>query len=142
MPAKGTSEGFKPRNITVGKTWSSYTEDEKKIFSPEYFERLVLAIHGAFVLTANPASLPEQVTAPANPTTFNHGLQPLTTEEQDLYIPIFKRLVNTNKVLGDVKHGRLCRHSGKSKSNKLDKLMKGEINKVIRQVSIHVQYVI
>lgn len=134
MPAKGVSDGFEARNKLVGNAWSAYDEDERRIFSPMFFERLVLASYEAFALTENPASFP----IPANTASTPAGsaqLTPLTTEESGTLIPIFKRLVNMNKVMADVKHGRLCRQSGRSKLNKLDKLMKGEINKVIRQVS-------
>lgn len=133
VPAKGISDGFQARNIIVGNAWSSYDDDERKIFSPAFFERLAVASHDAFALTKNPGSLPGPENVTATPAGLTQ-LIPLTTEEVEKLMPVFKRRVNINKVMADIRHGRLCRHSGRSKSKKLDKLMKGEINKVIRQV--------
>lgn len=136
VPAKGVSEGFGERNAVVGNTWSTYLEDEQKVFSPELFERLCITTSEAYALTQTPRGIPslahqDPPDAPAQPKT---SFKPLSDEEVTTYVPIFKRLVNLNKVSGDLHEGRLWRHSAKFRCRSREQLMKLEISKVVRQV--------
>lgn len=74
--------------------------------------------------------------APSNSVTQNHSdtSQDLTAEEKSHFIPVFKRLVNMKPIQRDFKHGRLCRHSGKT--HLLEKVGIEEIHKVVEQVRI------
>ncbi|EGG07946.1 uncharacterized protein MELLADRAFT_62253 [Melampsora larici-populina 98AG31] len=138
IPAKGVSEGFGERNTVVGNTWSTYLEDEQKVFSPELFERLCVTTSEAYALTQTPRGIPsvaDQDTskAPAQPKS---SFKPLSNEEVTTYVPIFKRLVNLNKVSGDLHEGRLWRHSAKFRCRSREQLMKLEISKVARQLHV------
>ncbi|EGF97516.1 uncharacterized protein MELLADRAFT_114273 [Melampsora larici-populina 98AG31] len=65
--------------------------------------------------------------------------RPLSQEDLDKYVPVFKRLVNITKVSHDLYQGRLWRHSGKSKSRSLEKMMTLEISKIIRHAPNHMR---
>lgn len=136
MPPKGVSSGFKERNAIVGSTWSSYNEEEHKVFTPRLFERLCVATSEAYALTKTPLGinpcLPLEETSTKRPAS---TIEPLSKEELDKYVPIFEKLVNLVKVSHDLYQGRLWRHSGKSKDWSMEKLMNFEISKIIRQVS-------
>lgn len=127
MPAKGVSEGFKNRNVTVGHAWSAYNQDQQTVFSPKYFERLARASLGLLPPTSSNNNLhPEDETPDPTPDL-------LTAEELAKYLPIFKELVNTSKLARDFKDGNLVRHSGSQTTR--EKVMKGEIKKIVRHVS-------
>lgn len=138
VPRKGVSEGFSNRNATVGTTWSTYTEDERLVFTPQLFERLCVATSEAYALTQTPRGIastqPLEGSSVTNIPTSTPLTIPLTNEELDRYVPIFKRLVNLRKVAGDLHEGRLWRHSGKMIDKSRENLMKLEISKVVRQV--------
>lgn len=129
MPPKGQSDGFKQRNQIVGNAWTSYSEEEQAIFVPSLFERLVQV-----VMTENNET--HSHPPPPPPSTSNtpipDEMKALTSEEKIRYIPIFKNLVNLTCVARDFKHGRLCRHSGKS--HLIEKVGKEEIKKIVQQV--------
>ncbi len=127
MPPKGVSAGFKEHNSQVGSTWSTYEEEEQDVFSPRLFERLCIATSEAYALS-NPAIVER---LPDHKAT---GIQPLTADEINQYVPLFERLVNKRKVAADIRQGRLWRHSGKSRNLTLEKLIQGEISKAVRQV--------
>ncbi|EGG02717.1 uncharacterized protein MELLADRAFT_78734 [Melampsora larici-populina 98AG31] len=139
IPPKGVSEGFPKRNVIVGNTWSTFQEEEKRIFSPDIFERLCVTTSEAYALTQTPRGIaPMTLEAPSEVTVQNKSdLKPLTDDELTRYVPIFKELVNLSKVSGDLREGRLWRHSGKSRSKTREQLMKLEITKVVRQLNVH-----
>ncbi|EGG08111.1 uncharacterized protein MELLADRAFT_85135 [Melampsora larici-populina 98AG31] len=125
MPPKGTSRGFGNRNVIVGNTWSDYTKDQKTVFSPIYFERLSKA--------CLPTSTSTQINTNNQP---DHQSavppeDPLTDEELEKYVPIFKELANLTSIARDFKHGYLSRHSAKQWSR--EELMKAEVKKVVKQ---------
>lgn len=130
VPPKGQSNGFKQRNRTVGNAWTSYSEEEKDIFYPKLFERLIQAL----VDEGDPPFTPPPPTS-TNPIELAEPIaDELTAEERTQYLPIFKRLVNKNRIARDFKHGRLCRHSGKTRQ--LEKVGIEEVKKVVEQVCI------
>ncbi|KAH9807978.1 hypothetical protein DFH28DRAFT_911836 [Melampsora americana] len=137
MPSKGVSEGFEERNVTVGKTWSSYTKEEQAIFSPQLFEPLCVATSEAYALTQTPLGIPNSLPNHDGPQDQpRSAVKALSEEELTLYRPIFERLVNLSKVSGDLHEGRLWRHSSKSRSKTRDQLLKLEISKVVRQLHV------
>ncbi|KAH9815166.1 hypothetical protein DFH28DRAFT_1126534 [Melampsora americana] len=137
MPPKGVSEGFKDRNVTVGKTWSSYTKEEQEIFNPRLFEPLCIATSEAYALTQTPHGIPNSHPDHDIPQLpHKPQVEALSMEEVTLYRPIFERLVNLKKVSGDLHEGRLRRHSGKSRSTTREQLLKLEISKVVRQLHV------
>ncbi|KAH9807084.1 hypothetical protein DFH28DRAFT_939441 [Melampsora americana] len=133
MPAKGVSDGFGVCKGIVGHTWSTYQEDEQKVFSPELFDE-------AYALSQTPRGIPSLAShdvsevPPVQATKSN--CKPLSEEELTMYIPTFKRLVNLEKVSGDLHEGRLWRHRGKSSTRTREQLMKHEITKVVRQLHV------
>ncbi|EGF97139.1 uncharacterized protein MELLADRAFT_87759 [Melampsora larici-populina 98AG31] len=129
MPPKGVSQGFPERNRIVGTTWSTYTDDKHEVFTPRLFERLCVATSEAYALTQTPLGI-----VPSN--TLSPGLEPLTQEEREKYIPIFEGLVNLKTVEHDLHDGRLWRHSGKSKNRTTQQLIKTEMSKVLRQLHL------
>ncbi|EGF98301.1 uncharacterized protein MELLADRAFT_113665 [Melampsora larici-populina 98AG31] len=145
MPSKGVSEGFNKRNVIVGNTWSSYTEEEQQVFSPKLFERLCVATSKAHALTQTPHGIPsiangDTMATPSPEDIPNKSdLQPLSEEELVYYIPLFKCLVNLGKVLGDLREGWLWRHSTKSRIRTREQLMQLEINKVAHQMPVHLR---
>ncbi|EGG12866.1 uncharacterized protein MELLADRAFT_58778 [Melampsora larici-populina 98AG31] len=100
----------------------------------------------AYALTQTPRGIPsiansddtnpDTTTPSAEHITKKSDLQPLSEEEMVQYVPIFKRLVNLGKVSRDLHEGCLWRHSGKSRSQSREQLMKLEINRVARQLHI------
>ncbi|KAH9822479.1 hypothetical protein DFH28DRAFT_922778 [Melampsora americana] len=139
MPGKGVSEGFNQRNTTVGNTWTSYNKEERDVFTPRLFEPLCIATSEAYALTQTPLGIPaasqsaDSTTGMATTKTSSR-LTTLTNEELNKYVPIFKRLVNLQKVSRDMHEGRLWRHSGKSKRLSLERLMRKEISKIVQQL--------
>lgn len=127
VPTKGTSEGFEDRNVVVGQTWSTYTEDQQMVFSPKYFKRL------AQVSQQSLAAFTSTITRDSEDGLFVPPETPLNDEELNRYLPIFKNLVNLSKLARDFKDGHIVRHSGNKSTQ--EKVMKGEIKKVVRQVS-------
>lgn len=124
MPPKGTSEGFGSRNVVVGNTWSAYTEDQKKVFNPRYFQQLIAKSN-----PTNSTTISVCDDGPVPPE------DPLTEEQVAQYLPIFKQLVNLSTVARDFKDGHLFRRSGKQWTR--EQLLKSEICKVVQQVSPH-----
>ncbi|EGG11137.1 uncharacterized protein MELLADRAFT_92412 [Melampsora larici-populina 98AG31] len=90
----------------------------------------------AYSLTQTPLGIPHCPTATTSPegNQYSKKLEPLSEEEVTRYFPIFKRLVNMNKVAGDLHEGRLWRHSNKTGSCSREQLMKSKIRKVVRQL--------
>lgn len=131
MPPPRQGEGFEPRNVAVGQTWSSYTTVQKSSFSPALFERLCLAA----LPVAEPLLLPN--TPPeadnSNPALAQHELKPLTEDERKL-LPFFQSAVNLKSVSRDMQNGRLSRHSGRSKARSEQKIMKAEVQNIAQMV--------
>ncbi|EGG09554.1 uncharacterized protein MELLADRAFT_104169 [Melampsora larici-populina 98AG31] len=123
MPPKGQSAGFKQRNAIVGNAWSSYSDDEKDVFSPRLFERLIQAL----MQEADPLLAPE----PTSTSPIEADADELTDEDKAQYLPLFKNLVNMQNVKRDFKNGQLCRHSGTP--NRVEKVGIEEIKKVVEQ---------
>ncbi|EGG01061.1 uncharacterized protein MELLADRAFT_92813 [Melampsora larici-populina 98AG31] len=143
MPGKAVSDGFGEQNTTVGTTWSTYNKDKQAVFTPRLFEPLCIATSEAYSLTQTPMGIPaapllkeEAPTAVTSSTPSQPGLTPLSKEELEQYVPIFKRLVNLHKVSLDIHEGRLWRHCGKSKNQSLEKLRMHEISKVVHQLHL------
>ncbi|KAH9820022.1 hypothetical protein DFH28DRAFT_1121813 [Melampsora americana] len=113
MPGKAVSQGFAERNTTVGTTWSTFNQDEQVVFTPRLFEPLCIVTSEVYALTQKPIGLaPIPKGKPKKPTSTVHsGLNDLSKEELDKYIPIFEQLVNQRKVSLDIHKGRLWRHS-------------------------------
>ncbi|EGF99398.1 uncharacterized protein MELLADRAFT_68612 [Melampsora larici-populina 98AG31] len=88
----------------------------------------------AYALTQTPLGITSSVAAQDPPKTSTgtstSGLQPLTQEEVEKFVPVFERLVNLKKVSQDLHQGRLWRHSGKSNNRSSEWLMKHEIGKL------------
>lgn len=127
VPPKGASDGFPDRSITVGHTWSAFTPDQQTVFSPKYFERLAQASQESLAAstTNNNTNITEETPIPTEDA--------LSNDKLDKYLPIFKELVNLSKLAQDFKDGHLVRQSGKPSTSK--KVMRGEISKIVRQVS-------
>ncbi|KAH9823849.1 hypothetical protein DFH28DRAFT_1077746 [Melampsora americana] len=125
MPPKGTSRGFGNQNVIVGNTWSHYTQDQKTVFSPIYFEHLRKACLPTSTLThLNTDNQPDHQSAiPPE--------DPLANKELEKYVPIFKELANLTTIACGFKHGYLSRHPGKQWACK--ELMKAEVKKVFKQ---------
>ncbi|KAH9815794.1 hypothetical protein DFH28DRAFT_1082086 [Melampsora americana] len=141
MPPKGVSTGFKERNAIVGSTWSTYEEEEQEVFTPCLFERLCVATSKAYALTRQPLGITpslslEEATTQATTQPPASPLEPLSQDELDKYVPVFQRLVDLQKVSRDLYQGRLWRHSGRAKSQSMEKLMNLEISKIIRQLHV------
>ncbi|EGG06925.1 uncharacterized protein MELLADRAFT_63060 [Melampsora larici-populina 98AG31] len=132
MPPKGVSQGFPERNRIVGSTWSTYIDEEQEVFTPRLFECLCVATHEAYALTQTPLGISTStaVQDTSMGTSTKSGLEPLTQDELEKYVPVFERLVNLKKVSQDLHLGRLWRHSGKSSNRTSEQLMKQEIGKV------------
>lgn len=120
VPPKGVSEGFKSRNCIVGSTWTSYNPEEQEVFTPRLFERLCITTSEAFALTQTPLGLTPLSGDQEKSTTKSlvsnppaSGIEPLSQEEIDTYVPVFEQLVNLQKVANDIHQGRLWRHSSK-----------------------------
>ncbi|EGG00051.1 uncharacterized protein MELLADRAFT_112174 [Melampsora larici-populina 98AG31] len=99
MPGKAVSDGFAERNTTVGTTWSTYNKDEQAVFTPRLFEPLCIATSEAYALTQTPLGIPaapslnEEVPNTATSSIpAQTGLTPLSKDELEQYVPIFKRL--------------------------------------------------
>ncbi|EGG03005.1 uncharacterized protein MELLADRAFT_65964 [Melampsora larici-populina 98AG31] len=109
VPGKAVSDGFAERNTTVGTTWSTYNKDEQAVFTPRLFEPLCIATSEAYALTQTPLGIPaapsldEEVPNTATSSIpAQTGLTPLSKDELEQYVPIFKRLVNLRKVSLDL----------------------------------------
>lgn len=100
MPPRNTQEGFKERNQHLGHTWSNLEPDEKDIFNKRMFFTLGYLACGWAIPPTEPNSTP------------------LTDDEQELYLPIFKRLVDMDKVARDLGHGKFGPHLPTARQNK------------------------
>ncbi|EGG08245.1 uncharacterized protein MELLADRAFT_105257 [Melampsora larici-populina 98AG31] len=137
MPPKGVSQGFRERNEIVGSTWSTYVDEEQEVFTPRLFERLCVATSEAYALTKTPLGIPSSVAVQEAPTNAcTSGLEPLTPEELETYVPVFERLVDKQKVSRDLHQGQLWRHSSKTTNRTTEHLMKLEISRVVRQLNV------
>ncbi|KAH9808071.1 hypothetical protein DFH28DRAFT_911250 [Melampsora americana] len=132
MPSKGASEGFDSRNVIVGNTWSAYTKDQQKVFSPRFFEPLIAKSIPSTSTTSSITDTEADDIGPVPPE------DPLTPEEVAQYLPIFKQLVNLSTVARDYKDGHLFRRSGKQWSR--EQIMKSEIGKVILNHKYKLQF--
>ena len=100
MPPRNTQEGFKERNQHLGNTWTNLEPDEKDIFNARIFFFLGYVACG----WDHPPVEPETVT--------------LNTQETDTYLPIFKRLVNLEKVARDLGQAKFGPHHPTARQNK------------------------
>ncbi|KAH9806920.1 hypothetical protein DFH28DRAFT_1090439 [Melampsora americana] len=100
MPPRGMSSGFGDQNTIVGYTWTQYTLDQKMVFNPEYFERLCKA--------CIPNTTSDIITQCQDHSSIPPE-DPLTNEELEKYVLIFKELAN------------------------LEDLMKTEIKRIVKQ---------
>ncbi|EGF99402.1 uncharacterized protein MELLADRAFT_68615 [Melampsora larici-populina 98AG31] len=137
MPQKGVSEGFRQRNQIVGLMWSTYTESQQEVFTPRLFEHLCVATSKAYALTQTLLGIsPSLAIQEPSKDIPKSGLEPLTQQELKIHVPVFKGLVNVQKVARDLHQGRLWRHSGNSTNRSSEQLMKHKIDKVVRQLNV------
>lgn len=131
MPPRGESDGFSERNVAFGQTWSSYTEDQRTVFKPRYFEQLALE-----ALAFLPSSQTQAAIFSNQSDTMDDTAVPpeekLTPEELSTYLPVFQAHVNLKKLAGDFKDGHLYRHSQNQTSR--ESVMKGQLKKIVDQV--------
>jgi hypothetical protein len=100
VPARNTQDGFKERNQHLGNTWTNLEPDEKDIFNERLFFPLGYLASGW-----------EQ--PPAEPNTI-----PLDDKEKIKYLPIFKRLVDLDKVTCDLGQHKFGPHLPTARQNK------------------------
>lgn len=100
MPSRNESQGFDERNKILGHAWSSLEPDEKDIFKERYF----------FTLGYIASGWPQPPVEP--------GSEPLTPEEIEHFLPIYKQLVNLEKVARDLGKSKFGPHLPTARQNK------------------------
>jgi hypothetical protein len=83
VPPKGCSIGWDERNQHLGEVWSALTEDEKDVFSPKVFQYF--------------SKIPCRF-AEGDDDDEDEVEPELTSEEIELYQPLYTNLVNQEKV--------------------------------------------
>ncbi|KAA1069619.1 hypothetical protein PGT21_029930 [Puccinia graminis f. sp. tritici] len=83
VPPKGVSIGWEERNQHLGEVWSSLTEDEKDVFSPKVFQ----------YFSKIPCRFGEE-----EDDDEDEAEPDLTSEEIELYQPLYTKLFNQEKV--------------------------------------------
>ena len=83
VPPKGTSEGWDERNIQLGKSWASLSKDEKDVFSARIFQHF----------SKIPCIFEDD-----EDLTEDEEESRVTPEEEEIYSPLYKKLVNDEKV--------------------------------------------
>ncbi|KAH9814954.1 hypothetical protein DFH28DRAFT_287338 [Melampsora americana] len=100
MPPRNTQEGFKERNQYLGTTWTNLEPEEKDIFNGRMFFSLGYLASGWDQPPVEP------------------GTVPLDAHDADKYLPIFKRLVNLDKVARDLGQAKFGPHLPTTRQNK------------------------
>ncbi|KAA1129300.1 hypothetical protein PGTUg99_025268 [Puccinia graminis f. sp. tritici] len=101
VPPKGASEGWEERNIEIGKAWKLLDVDEKAVFSARIFQHFS-------GIPCNFEDEPED----------DEEESDLTTDEIELYKPLYDKLVNIEKVNIVAAKGSECQGENTSQTYK------------------------
>ncbi|KAA1126993.1 hypothetical protein PGTUg99_035203 [Puccinia graminis f. sp. tritici] len=101
VPPKGASEGWEERNIEIGKAWKLLDVDEKAVFSARIFQHFS-------GIPCNFEDEPED----------DEEESDLTTDEIELYKPLYDKLVNIKKVNIVAAKGSECQGENTSQTYK------------------------
>lgn len=127
VPRRNTTQGFASRNRAVGKSWTTLHKKHKAIFHPPLFKRLAHAVSEAQYLPTPPT---EHETSEVD--AFNaKDKDPCNPADLTPYIPIFKELVNMEKVNQHIDRGCL----GEQRGMNVEKKGRTEVSKVVDQVN-------
>ncbi|KAA1125140.1 hypothetical protein PGTUg99_009688 [Puccinia graminis f. sp. tritici] len=101
VPPKGASEGWEEQNIEIGKAWKLLDVDEKAVFSARIFQHF----------SGIPCKFEDE------PEDDEEELD-LTTDEIELYKPLYDKLVNIKKVNIVTAKGSECQGENTSQTYK------------------------
>ncbi|EFP91139.2 uncharacterized protein PGTG_16884 [Puccinia graminis f. sp. tritici CRL 75-36-700-3] len=101
VPPKGASEGWEERNIEIGKAWKLLDVDEKAVFSARIFQHF----------SGIPCDFEDEAEDDEEESD-------LTTDEIELYKPLYDKLVNIEKVNIVAAKGSECQGENTSQTYK------------------------
>jgi hypothetical protein len=90
VPPKGSTTGWKERNKKLGVKWQLLTADQKNVFDAKVF-----TFFSKLPITCNNTT---NNTDGNTKSDYDNDDKPLSTDEKDLYQPLYEDLVNHEKV--------------------------------------------